>query len=76
MGNTQTINQQHNAKIRMGIWILLFNIIGIYWAGTSYPFVGFTSAKENIIFSVLASSPCWVSVIWYLFSIIKGGSTE
>ncbi len=64
--------QQHNAKIRMGVWILLLNIIGVAWAAATFPFAGLASGKENVVFSLLVSSPCWVCVSWYLFSITKG----
>lgn len=73
MNNTDTHRQDSQAvkkaEFRMGLWLMLLYLICLALAGLTFPFVGHTTSTQNLIFSIVVTTPFWACLILYLIRV-------
>ncbi len=69
--NTDESKQREisQAKFRMAFFLLLFYLITLVGGYITFPFLGFTSSIQNVIYGIIVGSPFWIIVIISLVNI-------
>jgi hypothetical protein len=57
------------ARVRMALWLLVFYLITMVEGYLTFPFVGFTSSMQNVIWGAAVASPFWISIIVFLIIV-------
>ncbi len=59
------------AKFRMAFFLLLFYLITLVGGYITFPFLGFTSSTQNVVYGIIVGAPFWIIVIISLLNIRK-----